>query len=284
MKLKKLIGIFLVLMMIISSSTAIFASSDTVTSKEGNIIVQKVQVYPENNNARSASVSAPSYIIYTLFADPDDLRTIKLTVELEDCITPVTSFNGLITIANSNGTQTSTTSVSGSMFYSKTWTITKPITSTIEETINFGGGSVTQALKDYINPNLQVKRTNQVGGSYNSIVGAMGGERHHLIAQENISATTINKYDSNKKVIGTVTAGTAPCILLTSADHQKTASYGNSASAIAYRASQLALVRQGKYLQAMENDMLDLRRSVGRKYDNAYIQAMQYARSLGWYQ
>ncbi len=171
------------------------------------------------------------------------------------------------------------------MFYSYTWTITKPITSTVEETIYFGGGGFTQALTDYQNLNLDVKRTNQIGGSYNSIIDAMGGERHHLIAQDNIGKTTINKYDSNKKVIGTVTTGTAPCILLTPEDHQRTSSYGNSATAIAYRNNQLQLLKQGKYLQAMENDMLDIRRIVGQKYDAAYIQAMTYATStLGWYE
>ena len=131
---------------------------------------------------------------------------------------------------------------------------------------------------------MTVWRTNQIGGSYNSILTSMGGERHHLIAQSNINATTIYKYDSNRNIIGTVTTGTAPCILMTPEDHAKTSSYKNTADAIKYRANQLALIKQGKYLQALENDILDIRRQVGTKYDMAYIQARTYAMTLGWYQ
>jgi hypothetical protein len=214
----------------------------------------------------------------------NDLRTIKLTVTLVNCTTPITDFSGFINIYDIYGNCTSSTRVSGSLFYTYTWTLTKPITSTIEESICFTGGSVTQSLQTFDNPNMIDYRTNQIGGSYNSIINAMGGERHHLIAQQVINSSTIYRYDANKKINGTVTTGTMPCVLLTVADHQKTSSYKSSAAAVQYRADQLALVNQGKYIAALQMDIDDIHRNIGNKYDIAISQAWVYMTSLGWYQ
>ena len=122
MKFKKNISIMLIVVMLLVSSAGVFASASTKTvgTSNENVATGRIQINPQaSSSAKSALTTAPSYVIYALFADPDDLRTIKLTVELEDCVTPITSFNGLITIKNINGNQTSSVSVSGSLFYSK---------------------------------------------------------------------------------------------------------------------------------------------------------------------
>ena len=64
-------------------------------------------------------------------------------------------------------------------------------------------------------------------------------DRHHCFASEVYSSATVNKYNSSKVKVGTVSAGTAPCILMTPEDHMRTASWGLGAAAVAYRNSQL---------------------------------------------
>ncbi len=125
----------------------------------------------------------------------------------------------------------------------------------------------------------------QLGGSYSSIKDAMGGERHHCFAANAYEKTTVNKYDSTRKVIGTVTYYSGPCILMTKADHQKTASWGSSTAAAAYRAKQLELVKAGKYLAAMQMDVDDIRAKFGTKYNTAISRMWSYATgTLRWYQ
>jgi hypothetical protein len=125
----------------------------------------------------------------------------------------------------------------------------------------------------------------QLGGSYSSIVSAMGGERHHCFAADAYTKTTVDKYDSSRKDIGNVTYYSGPCILMTTADHQKTASWGSSTSAAAYRSQQLTLVKQGKYLAAMQMDIDDIRSKFGSRYNTAISRMWAYATgTLRWYQ
>jgi hypothetical protein len=59
---------------------------------------------------------------------------------------------------------------------------------------------------------------------------------------------------------------------MTSVDHAATASYGNRAGAIAYRAEQQALIGQGRYLDAMRMDVNNIRQLFGGKYEGAIQQ------------
>lgn len=125
----------------------------------------------------------------------------------------------------------------------------------------------------------------QLGGSYSSIKNAMGGQRHHCFAANAYDNTTVYKYNSSRSVVGTVNYNSGPCILMTTADHQKTASWGSSSAAVAYRAQQLNLVKQGKYLAAMQMDINDIRSKFGSRYDTAISRMWSYATgTLGWYQ
>ncbi|MCX7749466.1 MAG: hypothetical protein N2645_21620 [Clostridia bacterium] len=256
---------------------------DQNASNTDTIVISNGSPATSDGNITTLSSEAPSYIHYSLTCS-DDLRTITFSVNLINCYTPMTNFEGFINIYNYQGVCTSSTRVWGSMIYQHTWTITKPITSTVEETIRLQGGSVTQSLQTFSHPPLSEIRTNQIGGSYGSIINAMGGDRHHCFAAENYSYATVYKYDVNRNITGTVSTWTAPCILMTPEDHRNTKSWGNSTTAQQYRADQLALVRQGKYLAAMQMDIRDIKSKFGSKYDNAISQMVVYATSLGWYQ
>jgi len=124
----------------------------------------------------------------------------------------------------------------------------------------------------------------QLGGSYSSIKNAMGGERHHCFAANAYENTTVYKYDSSRNIVGTVGYYSGPCILMTVADHRLTASWGSSSAAAAYRAQQLSLVQQGRYLAAMQMDIDDIHAKFGTRYNLAISRMWSYATgTLKWY-
>ena len=64
-----------------------------------------------------------------------------------------------------------------------------------------------------------------------------------------------------------------PSILMDPDDHMKTASWGSSRAAKAYRAKQAQLIQQGKYDEAFELDVDDVQTKFPGKYDNAILEA-----------
>jgi hypothetical protein len=145
--------------------------------------------------------------------------------------------------------------------------------------------TLTHNLTSYSIPSLDApSRYKQVGGSYGSIPSAMNGHRHHCFADWVYTQTTVNKYDMYHNIIGTVSASySAPVILMTPEDHQATASYGSAGAA--YRNTQLGLVQQGLYLQAMQMDIDDIHSKFGSRYDGAISEMWGYATAdLRWYQ
>ncbi len=107
----------------------------------------------------------------------------------------------------------------------------------------------------------------QIGGLYRSVGTAaseagLAGEVHHMPAW---SAT-------RDAAVGGATRANTPSIWMTSVDHAATASYGNRAGAIAYRAEQQALIGQGRYLDAMRMDVNNIRQLFGGKYEGAIQQ------------
>jgi filamentous hemagglutinin len=52
-------------------------------------------------------------------------------------------------------------------------------------------------------------------------------------------------------------------------DHRQTASWGRSANAIIYRAIQKRLIKQGRFMDAVQMDIEDIRSKFGGKYDDA---------------
>lgn len=104
------------------------------------------------------------------------------------------------------------------------------------------------------------------GGSYRQVRAAnKGGQVHHMPAKE---ASPISKENG-------------PAIWMESNDHMKTASYGNSRPARAYRRRQQQLIEQGRMEEAIQMDIDDVRDLFGNKYDEAINQMLEYARRQG---
>ncbi len=94
-----------------------------------------------------------------------------------------------------------------------------------------------------------------------------GMDSHHCPAKNCYKGSRISSAD-----------GTA--IKMDPADHQRTESSGSSASALAYRSRQQALLQQGKLMDAIQMDIDDIRSKFGNKYDPAIEEMLEYARTL----
>ncbi|MEE4568992.1 hypothetical protein V2U94_15295 [Paenibacillus polymyxa] len=70
-------------------------------------------------------------------------------------------------------------------------------------------------------------------GAYN-LITAFGGERHHFVANQSLTATGFN-------------ANKAPAVRMLYRDHLNTPSWGSSASAIAFRDNEQSLLRNKQY-------------------------------------
>ena len=82
------------------------------------------------------------------------------------------------------------------------------------------------------------------------------------------------------KIAGTLKRDNCPTIQMDAADHMKTASWGSSKSAEAYRKAQSVLLKRGKagFLAAMAMDIQDVRSKFGSKYDVAIEQMIAWAK------
>lgn len=71
-----------------------------------------------------------------------------------------------------------------------------------------------------------------------------------------------------------------PAIVMDYNDHRETASCGNSRDAQEYRAKQQELIEQGKFREAFQMDVDDIRSKFGNKYDEAIEKAESYINQL----
>ena len=91
------------------------------------------------------------------------------------------------------------------------------------------------------------------GGEYGKVRSANnGGEVHHM------PAAKVTPYTYKK----------APASWMDTADHRKTASWGSSKAAEAYRQQQKNLIDQGRLREAIQMDIDDIRSKFGNKYDS----------------
>jgi hypothetical protein len=105
------------------------------------------------------------------------------------------------------------------------------------------------------------------GGSYRQVVDAnkgRGGQTHHIPAW--------GAYDKSKLL----SHNDGPSVWMTPEDHRKTASWGRSKEAEAYRNQQKELIDQGRFEDALQMDVDDLRSKFGNVYDPAIQQAQEY--------
>ena len=102
------------------------------------------------------------------------------------------------------------------------------------------------------------------GGAYNDLPTKEGYEKHHMPAD---STTDIPFREG-------------PCINMEKEDHRQTASCGNSKEAQEYRAMQQELINQGKFDEALQMDIDDIREKFGNKYDDAITELQKYVEEL----
>ena len=109
----------------------------------------------------------------------------------------------------------------------------------------------------------EIKRGIKTGGAYKD-VPANGGQVHHM------PADSVSPYSKNN----------GPGIRMDTSDHMKTASWGRSKSAQAYRAKQKELIDKGLFRKAQQMDIENVRELFGNKYDEAIQQMLEYTEKL----
>lgn len=67
-----------------------------------------------------------------------------------------------------------------------------------------------------------------------------------------------------------------PSIIMDKGDHKQTASWGASKEAKAYRTTQKELIQQGKFKEAQNMDIQDVKSKFGDKYDVHITQMNEY--------
>ena len=102
-----------------------------------------------------------------------------------------------------------------------------------------------------------------LGGAYEN-VAANGGEVHHM------PANSISPYSTGK----------GPGIRMEKGDHMETASWGSSKAAVEYREKQRQLIDEGKFKEAQQMDIEDVREKFGDKYDKAIEEMQAYTDEL----
>ena len=105
------------------------------------------------------------------------------------------------------------------------------------------------------------------GGRFGDIFKEGEGENvevHHMPAD---SVTELSRNDG-------------PAIKMDKEDHRETASCGNSKEAREYREQQKELIDAGKFEEAIQMDIDDIREKFGDKYDEAISQMLEYVEQL----
>ena len=74
--------------------------------------------------------------------------------------------------------------------------------------------------------------------------------------------------------------GDGPAIKMDKEDHRQTASCGNSREAREYREKQRELISEGKFREAIQMDIDDIKEKFGDKYDDAIAELMDYVDEL----
>ena len=74
--------------------------------------------------------------------------------------------------------------------------------------------------------------------------------------------------------------GDGPAIKMEKEDHRQTASCGMSREAREYREKQKELIEQGKFREALQMDIDDIREKFGDKYDDAIQEMLEYVDQL----
>lgn len=105
------------------------------------------------------------------------------------------------------------------------------------------------------------------GGSYAEVKKHSDGETHEVHHMPADSASFLERNDG-------------PAIKMEKSDHRQTASCGSSREAREYQAAQKELIEAGKFREALQMDIDDIREKFGDKYDLAIAEMLQYVDEL----
>ena len=129
----------------------------------------------------------------------------------------------------------------------------------------------------------------ECGGSYKDVkeknkAGNKGKSKREQCDAHHMPADDAYPNDIKDK-IGTVKSGSkdkvnGPAISMKNGDHTQTASYGRGADAQKYRAKQNQLIKNGKFQEAFDMDVADIKSKFLGKYDSSINEAQQYLNEL----
>lgn len=105
------------------------------------------------------------------------------------------------------------------------------------------------------------------GGSYAEVKKYSDGETHEVHHMPADSASSLERNDG-------------PAIRMEKADHRQTANCGSSKEAREYQAAQKELIENGKFREALQMDIDDIRGKFGSKYDTAISEMLSYVDKL----
>jgi len=126
---------------------------------------------------------------------------------------------------------------------------------------------IPEGVRNYSNENQENEDKEKKGGSYSDVKKSSDGETHEV---HHMPADKVNNLPYND----------GPAIKMDKEDHKQTASYGKSKEAQEYRDKQKELIEQGKFREAFEMDVEDIREKFGDKYDDAIAEAEEYVKKL----
>lgn len=118
-------------------------------------------------------------------------------------------------------------------------------------------------MEEYCGINLDPVHSEYRGGSYGDIFTPGEGDKYEV---HHMPADSINGLSRDE----------GPAIKMDKEDHRRTASCGNSKEAKEYRSMQQELIEQGRFMEAVQMDIDDIRENFGDKYDVAIQEMLDY--------
>ncbi|SMF22967.1 pre-toxin TG domain-containing protein [Pseudobacteriovorax antillogorgiicola] len=124
---------------------------------------------------------------------------------------------------------------------------------------------ISRSLKKDPNPHWQ-QSSEALGGKHGLIQGKVpGNESHHMPAK---AASPVSEYNGS-------------AISMKREHHRQTASVGNTQAAKDYRARQKELIERGRFRDALQMDIDDVRSKFDHMYDKEIKEMLDYIDSLG---
>lgn len=118
-----------------------------------------------------------------------------------------------------------------------------------------------------VDKRVDVAEIDVLGGSYSDVKKFSDGEIHEVHHMPADSASYLER-------------GDGPAIKMERADHRQTASCGASREAREYQAVQKDLINDGKFREALQMDITDVKEKFGSKYDAGISQLLSYVDKL----